>query len=251
MLDVRGCGVDAVNVEAGVAADDILASKGNKFEYIKAQENGRFGYYSGTRSNKAVVYGEANGVASFILDEFAAGNKVETTQYDTFTNLSSGSDIDVTNADADYKIAKKTKLQLAGGAGFGLRFDNTDGLAGILDFEKTAARLYEMMASGTSADQTVRIRNKVLNGSGDPYRAMLAIDHLTNTLPVPETHGSCTVTSITMVGPDGQSIRTGTGTPEGNLVGVRSDIFMSFTDGTFSHPGVASDSGWVAWTSGP
>lgn len=153
-IDVRGNARDGVHIASGSSQSDVYASKCHSADVIVSQQNGRYGVYSGTRSNILKVYGEANTTKDLFLDTYAYGNQIELVECQTYADNGTANVLIHHNADADYKRAYKGKIQFQGGAGKGLRIDQSDGNPGRLDIEKTGTRAYSVKCGGSSADQT-------------------------------------------------------------------------------------------------
>lgn len=159
-IDVRGNTRDGLHIEQGASQSDVYASKCHSGDLIIAQQNGRYGVYSGTRSNMLKVYSEANTTYDLFLDTYAYGNQIELVECQTYADGGQHNVISHHNADADYFRAYKGKMQFQGGLNKGLRIDQSDGLAGRLDIEKDAVRHYVIKAGGSSADQNLVVTHE-------------------------------------------------------------------------------------------
>ena len=171
-IDVRGNSRDGINFAMGSSASDAYASKSHSADLIIAQQNGRYGIYSGTRSNVLVAYAEANVTKDVFLDSYAYGNAITLVEGQTYTDNGQRNLFSSQSANADYFRAYKGKVQFQGGSGKGVRVDNSDGVAGTLDIEKTGLRAYSLITGSSSANQQVSIEHE----QTPTYVANLALD---------------------------------------------------------------------------
>jgi hypothetical protein len=145
VIDLRQNARDGLHFASGVSVSDANAPRTNSCDLVVAQNNGRYGVYSGTRNNNIVAYLELNAAKDLYLDTFSNGSNVvlvEAGGFATITDLSAGSQISIHSAQADYVREYVTKVTFSGRSGLGWQINNDDGTAGILSATKTAANSY-------------------------------------------------------------------------------------------------------------
>ncbi len=157
--DLRGNNRDGLNFSSGSSQSDANASKCHFVLSVTCQQNGRYGVYSGTRSNIIFAYVEVNTTKDVYLDNYAFGNLVSLVNQASITDNGSGNQINTNSLAATYQRGFFSKVLFSGGAGKGFRIDNDDGAAGYLDFVKTAANAWDIVGGGSSGSQTLHIWN--------------------------------------------------------------------------------------------
>ena len=232
-IDLRGC-PRGLSINAGSSASDPNASKSHSGDFIIVQNNSQYGVYVGTRSNKLTIYAEADTTADIFLDTYAYGNDITILEAGTLTDNGQANLITTQNADADYKRAFRGQPRFQGGAGKGWYVDSTDGTAGNVSFQKTAARQYDFIADGSSADATFRWSNAV-----GGFKANLEVD------------GTLTVQDMIALGLAGAFIKWGTGSPAGVVAAPLGSLYVNLSGGTgttlyVKEAGTTGSSGWVA-----
>lgn len=157
-VSVRSNGRDGVHYSSGSSVTDPNAPKSQSANLIVAEQNVRYGLYSGTRSNVFIVYGELNGTQDIYLDTYAYGNDVVIVEGGV-TDIGSGNLISSHNIDAGYTRSFFSRVNFSGNSGAGWRIGSNDGTIGLMDFKKIGAQDFSFAAGGATIDQVIRFLN--------------------------------------------------------------------------------------------
>lgn len=159
-IDVRSNTRDGLHLKGGTSVSDASASRSHSCDLVSSQQNGRYGVYSGSRSNRIISYAEANATADFYLDTFATGNDVVALEGSTLTEITAGSSrISWHNRNADYYRVERSTLQLSGKSNGGWQVNADDATAGIASFKKVATREFTLALAGSANYQNLHIIN--------------------------------------------------------------------------------------------
>lgn len=150
-IDVRANTRDGVHLETAATVGHANAPRSHSCDFLVTQQNGRHGLYIGTRSNRFVVYSEANTTSDIYIDVNGAGNLLEVLEALNLTDNSAASLISWHNAAANYNRVYRGPVLFEGGAGNGWQLNNDDGTAGTLTAQKTAARQYNFNEASSAA----------------------------------------------------------------------------------------------------
>ena len=159
-IDVRSNIRDGLHFDGGTSVGDALASRSHSADLVSAQQNGRYGVYCGSRSNRVVAYTELNSSSDFYFDTHGQGNDVVALEGSTLTQITPASNkISWHNRNADYVRCERSMYQFSGRSGMGWQVNADDATAGRAYFQKTATREFTLALAGSVSYGTLHVIN--------------------------------------------------------------------------------------------
>jgi len=258
-IDASLNGGHGVRFEDGTGLTDAFASKTHHGGTIVAQSNTGWGVYIGSSRNALTIYSESNTAGNVLLNNFASGNKLVVVEGTVTGNVggvpgnTDGNEIIQLNHNADTRAGFKSKVNVSGGTGKGIRISGDDGTAGFYEIEKQAIREVRFVGSGSGGAWNTYFSHS--SGTGVQH----AVNFGGQILPMADNAYVCGNTSLRWSSSSAVEFRpgagavkwsSGSGSPEGVYTAPVGSLWTR-TDGGASTTLYVKESGtgntgWVA-----
>lgn len=252
-------GRDGVRFDDATSLSDAYASRTHNGGTLVAQSNGGWGVYVGTTRCNLTIYAEANTAGQVYLGQYAGGNRLAIMEGTVVGNVggvagsTDGNQVIQLNHGANFRAGYKSRIEVSGGPGKGIRIAGDDGTAGFLDFEKSAGREMRTKYSGSTGTWAHYHEHTTSGTEAAQFYGgrLLPMTVSTWDLGSGSLRWKDVYADSIRLGAGSRAILTGSGSPEGVVTASPGAIYLNTGGGAgvtlyVKETGSSTNTGWVA-----